>query len=428
MKKLSLLMLSIFTVVSCALFVACGSGGSNGAVNPAGQTIIAEGQDRGNGGETTDPKRGSAWFAEDTKHSVSGKAQKKVVQYCIIASPDFPITIAILKPKVQTAVSEWIRYLKTHRVFEDGAFEKRLTLDWVESQSCDHSDLKFSFGESDPATEVASRNLNQPWSMALRTSYDAENTWSKGVVWFAKPGIYTETSGATYPNWNLSFSIEALLLHEIGHVFGVGHVDGTIMAEDIVSSVKFLNLSDPSRRERQLTQIDQEFEVIPCYSCNANDLAYRGRLGNFGVEARNFDALTGRRPRGKIESYAVVGQNSFSLVVKDDLGSKVIPLDSLADGESSSDAVHTPVARIQIATRVERNSKTVWELNRVLSRSGTFERKVRLDGGSVVPLKIVLNMHVNPSLASEATMLRSNRLTIIWNPAEKPEVLFQTSY
>jgi hypothetical protein len=177
-----------------------------------------------------------------------------------------------------------------------------------------------------------------------------------------------------------------------------------------------------------LTQIDQEFDVIPCHKCEADNFGYVGELGDSASVTRNFELLVGRRPRGSIKSVVVVSISKFALVVQDDAGPQVLPLEPAVNSESSTDIAQTPTPRIQIVTSVQRNGKAVWESNRILSRAGTFERKLKLADGSFVPVKLVFNMHGNPSLVSDANSLRSNRFSIIWNIPKHPAVLFQTSY
>jgi hypothetical protein len=189
-----------------------------------------------------------------------------------------------------------------------------------------NEDLTFKLGTLDTQDRAEISKHVRPASFALRQSYDIKKGWGKGFIWVAPIGFLNESdqSGETqYPDWRRSYSLEGILLHEWGHVFGTPHVDGTVMSKNIYLQV----ISTIEERRKFATKIDYTRELVVN---SLRDFRQHGQLGTFryyinperieDTTAANFLRLTGRARVGEIKSwYQVLDKKEF-LNVSDDQG------------------------------------------------------------------------------------------------------------
>ncbi|MEK7355289.1 MAG: hypothetical protein AAB250_02490, partial [Bdellovibrionota bacterium] len=153
--------------------------------------------------------------------------------------------------------------------------------------------------------------------------------------------------GSKYPDWSLSNNLDGILLHEVGHVHGVGHVSGTIMDADIAHGLS----RQAGYGTTGMGTIDVFVELVVCMKC---DQTREGMLGikqgsttttpdgqvtkkEFDTEKEMFTRLTGRAPVGKV-SARVVGTmaKSLKLVVVDEKGESEFEV-ALVPGSMSVD-------------------------------------------------------------------------------------------
>jgi hypothetical protein len=294
------------------------------------------GDERGNGAEYIRADDGSAWFFDGSRK----------IRYCMTIAPSFGTDAGRAQNAIKSAFATWEKYL----VAKDriGLKQKpgfRFATELVYLPSCDGTeDLSFKFGILDAESTSHLKDLRTPVALAVRTAYDPKTRWGKGFVWLASQGSLGEsTSPKTelgtvqtkpLPDWKGSNSVEGIILHEVGHIFGNEHIPGTIMQEYIVHAVEWLPEAD---RQRFLTQIDWYFELVPsATSCNA---PVKGTLGFKGLDPftgtpydttpDNFKLLTGRASVGRVSSEYTTSscETGFAtLIVSDDDDRFVFPI------------------------------------------------------------------------------------------------------
>lgn len=354
--RLTILTLPLFTLM---LLSACtpGSAGQpsekpvSTSLPATPQAPVAAGQDRGNGAEDPKPlSDGGAWFL----------GIEKTVRYCIEVDPDFfdmsPERLAryqkfpdLLKsiheyPIVETklALEKWIQWVQTSG---DYYYQKRILTTKFEEVSCDATvDLKFLFGQSTPEIEAAKKLKRHPMAFAAETDVNYVNGWRKGYVWISRAGSHPIVDLPSrigpdryFPDWTDPDQLHAILLHELGHVFGSDHVEGTIMDENIVRRIgnatyATSNFAKRSPEDRALLrQINQQRMVLfPL------DIAFSipGQLGDGYNKADRaqavieiFTALMNRAPSGNVEA-VLKGTDPYDLrlEINDALGGHRFPI------------------------------------------------------------------------------------------------------
>ena len=432
-------LISLTSSVFAAFLLGCGQEHSNNDLPPSkmtdGPSLSSNGNDRGNGGDTVDRTSDSAWFAENTAHSKSGPEEHKIVHYCLEVSPSFPITVEILRKKVQSSFSKWKEYFEAHRAFENNQSEKRLTLNWQESLSCgEDTDLTFLFGVSNPRVDLELKKLHQPWAMSLRTNYDPRTTWGRGYVWISDNGVYPLSSAETlpfgksvqkWPDWDIPYAFEGLLLHELGHVFGAGHFDGTIMSRGIVDTIKAYYTHMPKELKNIGTRIDWLNDLVACYECDSK-FGYTGKLGSKETGDQTFKKLMGRPSQGKVQSLLLISDDNLEikLKVQDELGSKIFPL-TQEQSASEEDTFGSGIGRLKIAYL--ETGRESWKYSEMRGRSGNLIRSITVSDGIKVPVKVIFNQSTSIlKPVDDEDGFSNDRATLIWRLEEKPSLLFYT--
>lgn len=245
---------------------------------PTQAPSVAPGTDVGSGMGVLDPRDDAAWFL--------GTA--RIIKTCLLINPKFSFSEKELKAKLQWAFDTWSGYAERQVDIPSRfiPFAHRLEF----QTSCDGTqDFTVSFGEALDAVKPHLERLHQPPAVTVRESYDLETSWGKGVLWVAPPGqTFSDLHGAvgngsfdTTIQWNEPGFLDATLLHEVGHIFGVGHIAGTIMDEKLV--MKFAR-HDPAIL-KYFYQIDNETELRMCVGCEGK--VYQGIFGSSFKEEKS---------------------------------------------------------------------------------------------------------------------------------------------
>ncbi|MCX6118008.1 MAG: hypothetical protein NT027_10735 [Proteobacteria bacterium] len=182
------------------------------------------GHDRGNTADLGRPDENSAWFLDS----------RKVVKYCIDIHNESGTNLEQVKAAIEKSLSTWQSYILERKVHKDEPTHLQLTTKFIldPSTSCsDKTDLKFLIGhprDQDPIRPILDNQLHwNPLGLAQRTEYSVYNGWGKGFIWIAPAG--SVFSGQYFPSWKVENALSGVLLHELGHVFGNGHIQDTIM-------------------------------------------------------------------------------------------------------------------------------------------------------------------------------------------------------
>jgi hypothetical protein len=163
------------------------------------------------------------------------------VQYCVTRSEDMSISAADASIEIAVALGRWKDFLGSgrfdgvgHKDPEHGleAGTRRLALDFREV-GCDAAPpLVFKLGVSDPSVDAALKySAARTVGFALRTAYDDVSGRAQGMVWIAPDRGEKAYGGPKVASdfWSRPRLFRNVVLHELGHVFGLQHFKGSLM-------------------------------------------------------------------------------------------------------------------------------------------------------------------------------------------------------
>jgi hypothetical protein len=216
----------------------------------------------GNGGGD-DLLRDNAWFLGE-----------QAIRVCL-ESAGAPAS-ELEQGAVEEAFAVWQRYF-TEKRLRDPAFHPERAgakpiahgYQWV---GCSEApDLRIVLGTTDDS-RLNWERLNEfsgKSAFVVRRRYDSVRGWGRGDLWIASPGRLgargeTQSGRRT---WILGHAI-----HELGHVFGCGHVPDTIMAGEIGKTIeKALTLPESrlatAKDRAGVLWPDQKRELVTCVAC-----------------------------------------------------------------------------------------------------------------------------------------------------------------
>ncbi len=247
MKRRLFALLCSLCVLCC---LSCGSGNS------------LERSTVGNGSEVPEPQAGSAWFLG-----------KRPVRYCVAVAKDFGVDATEASKLVEMSFRSWRFYLESKHLNVPGEHAERfaqlappsLELRSNEIPQCDGSeDLAFYFGVESEETARDSAFFENPVAYAKRRRFDVKKGWSQGYIFIGKSHELT----GIQPNWTgHTFELQTTVMHELGHVLGCGHVEGTVMTKDRSEMLAQRRWTERPEVPNAQFPVDWRRDLLLCESC-----------------------------------------------------------------------------------------------------------------------------------------------------------------
>ncbi len=212
------------------------------------QQMSGGGTDVGSGGDNHAKDHLAAWFL----------GEDRPIAVCFEIGPEFGADKETVRKILESAFAQWGNYIKGHNLYPEEKAPKlstKLTL----SDVCDgKQELAVYLGVENAVVKAAKGQFDNPTAFVQRTHYDPATGLGRGFIYVSPAGSVR----ANFPDWKREGRLEAMLLHEIGHIYGNDHVPGTIMAQGISE------LLAGNWAGEYLARIDHCRELTPCYDCD----------------------------------------------------------------------------------------------------------------------------------------------------------------
>jgi hypothetical protein len=260
----------------------------------------------GNGAKIFD----AAWFTEH-----------RTINWCIAGENQLGVPTPQVIATISKAFAIWNEYLDAKGLQENlpsklnpNELSPRLFAGQKFHQDCyPMIDLVFYLG---PIPQVVADAKAKYYDTAIAFShsigYSIEKGRGLGFIWIRGAKV----AGEEELNWADTRNLLGIFLHELGHVFGCQHVDGTIMHKNIASTI---------RRKEELPKVQEKFEA-GLYSRDfltgidfERELYFMPILQFAGLSnarsnpdhVASFEFLTGRKPLG--DSSIFVFQKRYTM-------------------------------------------------------------------------------------------------------------------
>jgi len=193
------------------------------------------------------------WFLQNTSS----------VHYCIEIDE---IGMGYGRPFVAPLIAKAFNYWKRQFALSpEGEFRIHLgTQTFILDPSCSNrSDIRFQFGILSPAQAKRIPDSTRYAGLTLRTAYDRQALRGQGIVYISPQTGKLAMTGLNMPAlpWTATdgLAIYPVLLHELGHIFGLSHDSGNnLMGEQFAESI----LTSPMKPFIQPLFYDSEPDYI----------------------------------------------------------------------------------------------------------------------------------------------------------------------
>lgn len=188
----------------------------------------------GGGGLVLD--RNNPWFMQNTKD----------VKYCVEVSTDqFSATGNLIQKSIDGAIRYWNEEYASAviPIFDTRIEPVRIATQEFKKVGCgDSPDLVFQFGVMHPGQEKDIPHSEEFAGATIRTKYDPVNMKGAGYIYISPDRGPWRFKGApkdiqdfwSYGEGGLLFNV---LVHEMGHVFGLQHTQQSVMSERYIENI-----------------------------------------------------------------------------------------------------------------------------------------------------------------------------------------------
>ena len=244
----------------------------------ASSLAAASGGGWNGGGDRRAWAREVAWFL--TRNDAA-------ITYCLKyrSEAEFGVSGSEMRELVERSFGRWVDYIKSKHIktaLQNGAdFARKL----VAAPECTgKEDLRIELDTTSAEIETEKKKYRDPVAFSakgdLRKGSEQTGAWfENSLIWISdlKPRA-TDKSKAL-----LKKKLEVILTHEFGHVFGNGHVENTVMAEDAAEAIADIEKDDDYRSApvssrlalvAELAKIDQRSVLLLSPRENSFDVVF----------------------------------------------------------------------------------------------------------------------------------------------------------
>ncbi len=244
--------------------------------------------------KVTTSKNGSAWFLG-----------AQPIQACVHVADNFPLSQFQIQKIIQNSFSKWREYLDQRIAVLNRQIPLTLSIEFQESCQS-NTEFQIFAGVDNELIRKSAQFLSHPLGFVQRTQYDENAGRSVGFMYVPKHELWSDES-----------KLEAVVLHEIGHILGNVHVPGTVMREDLS-----LWLSEKEIPSQRLNTIDHECELL-----SSHELQVRSYVGIMNpkktTEGHVFYELMGRMPKGQVLARLEWNSIPYSYVHRLNIGDSI---------------------------------------------------------------------------------------------------------
>lgn len=288
----------------------------------AGLTIFAQaGYISEGGGDIRPSWYGAAWYLE-----------KDPIQTCVELSPKFGLTYDQVLTDIQSAFKVWKTYLIVKRVSPNEAAFRPVSEISVLPSCNGQQELTIYLGTLNDEVEKAKKQFENPIAFVHRYTYDGDKARSKGFLWIADRD--TVLPGTTLTDWTKKYNFHGIMLHEIGHLLGVPHVNGTIMDDGWL--VSRLQSFSEEFRKASFTKVDYTKELL---LERIDEVRYEGFGGPWPCSGdmsacspeygEQYEKLAGRKAEGMVRGSFGSKNGTLQVELRDDKGATTLILKRL---------------------------------------------------------------------------------------------------
>ncbi len=242
---------------------------------------------------------GNPWFIQNTLK----------VRYCVQIDPQFfHLEKTEAEAHIENAFKYWKSEFKYAHWFEQNDSQsiksgatmplarlKVATQDFIKTDCSENPEIVFQLGflTSDQLKKI--QNYNSFAAFSVRTEYDIKNLSGKGFIYFAPETGHSKTKEMAENTWNQENGIKfyQVLIHELGHVFGLSHSvksgKASVMSDSFVEKTVSNSQNSPDLSNDELWP-GPFFTVRPSFyssygmACGAKDSRFEVKRKFFGID------------------------------------------------------------------------------------------------------------------------------------------------